>query len=260
MISGAVTNLDTAGAGEAPDADIREPQVILAWALERFSARRIAFCTSFQVDGMAIIDMAWRMDRSLRVVTIDTGRLPAETYEMIDRVRERYGIEVEVTFPRAEDVEPLIQQHGANLFYESEALRGACCEVRKARPLARLLGDFDAWVTGLRRDQAASRTDVSIVEPDLEHGGKTKLNPLAYWTEAQVWEYVREHQVPIHPLYAQGYASIGCAPCTRPITLGEDARAGRWWWEQSELKECGIHFQAGPNGELVTSRLKVSSP
>ena len=236
--------------------DVLEPEAILEWALSAFGSQRLAFLTSFQVDGMAIIDMAWRLDRSIRVATIDTGRLPAETYEMIDRVRDRYGIDVEVTVPDPADVEPLIRQHGVNLFYESEALRVSCCEVRKARPLARLLEGFDAWVTGIRRDQAPSRADVAVVEADLEHGGKVKVNPLAYWTEDQVWQYVRAKNVPTHPLYAQGYASIGCAPCTRPITLGEDPRAGRWWWEQSDLKECGIHFSTNPDGELVASRLR----
>lgn len=239
-----------------PPAELREPGDVLAWALGRFGAGRIAFLTSFQVDGMAILDMAWRLDPSIRVATIDTGRLPPETYEMIDRVRDRYGVLVEVTFPDPMDVEPLVRLHGVNLFYASEGLRAACCEMRKVRPLARLLDSFDAWVTGLRRDQAGSRAEVAVVEPDLQHGGKTKLNPLAHWTEEQVWAYVRAHDVPIHPLYAQGYPSIGCAPCTRPITLGEEPRAGRWWWEQTDLKECGIHFQPGADGRVVATRLK----
>jgi phosphoadenosine phosphosulfate reductase len=257
MTLGTVTKLDLPeAAGEFRRFDIQEPQAILEWALTAFGTRKLAFLTSFQVDGMAIIDMAWRLDKNIRVATIDTGRLPAETYEMIDRVRDRYGIEVEVTFPDPADVEPLVRQNGINLFYESQELRISCCEARKSRPLARLLRDFDAWVTGLRRDQSASRAEVSVVEADLEHGGKIKVNPLAYWTEYQVWEYVRENKVPTHALYAKGYTSIGCAPCTRPIELGEDPRAGRWWWEQSDLKECGIHFTANPDGELVASRLR----
>jgi phosphoadenosine phosphosulfate reductase len=260
MTLGAVTKLDIPESGSVvPRWDVREPQAILEWALSAFGTPKLAFLTSFQVDGMALIDMAWRLDRNIRVATIDTGRLPAETYEIIDRVRDRYGIDVEVTFPDPADVEPLIRQHGVNLFYESEALRASCCDVRKARPLDRLLADFDAWVTGLRRDQSPSRAEIAVVEADLEHGGKVKVNPLAHWAEAQVWEYVRENNVPIHPLYAQGYTSIGCAPCTRPITLGEDPRAGRWWWEQSDLKECGIHFTANPDGELVASRLRKPS-
>jgi phosphoadenosine phosphosulfate reductase len=258
MTLGTVTKFDIPAGGDGPSRlfDVREPEAILEWALTAFGTEKLAFLTSFQVDGMAIIDMAWRLDRNIRLATIDTGRLPAETYEMIDRVRDRYGIDVEVTFPDPADVEPLIRRHGINLFYESEALRVSCCEVRKARPLARLLEGFDAWVTGIRRDQAPSRADAAVVEADLEHGGKVKVNPLAYWTEDQVWEYVRANNVPIHPLYAQGYSSIGCAPCTRPISLGEHPRAGRWWWEQSDLKECGIHFSTNPDGELVASRLR----
>jgi thioredoxin-dependent adenylylsulfate APS reductase len=249
--------LDTPEVGdEVRSFDVHEPQAILEWALNAFGAHKLAFLTSFQVDGMAIIDMAWRLDKNIRVATIDTGRLPPETYEMIDRVRDRYDLEVEVTFPEPADLEPLVRRHGINLFYESKALRIACCEARKSRPLARLLRDFDAWVTGLRRDQSASRADVFIVEADLEHGGKVKVNPLAYWSEYQVWEYVRENDVPAHPLYAHGYTSIGCAPCTRPTQIGEEPRAGRWWWEQSDLRECGIHFSASPDGELVASRLR----
>ena len=175
MTLGTVTKLDIPAAGGPSRLfDVREPEAILEWALSAFGTHKLAFLTSFQVDGMAIIDMAWRLDRNIRVATIDTGRLPAETYEMIDRVRDRYGIDVEVTFPDPADVEPLIRQHGINLFYESEALRVSCCEVRKSRPLARLLEEFDAWVTGLRRDQASSRAEVAVVEADLEHGGRSK--------------------------------------------------------------------------------------
>lgn len=206
---------------------------------------------------MAIIDMAAQISRDIRVVTIDTGRLPAETHEMIDRVRDRYQIDVEVYFPRSEDLEPLVRQHGANLFYESEALRARCCEVRKTLPLNRILQDFDAWVSGLRRDQASTRAAVESVEVDHDHGGVLKINPLAYWTDDQVWAYVQANKVPTHPLYAHGYTSIGCAPCTRAVLPGEDARAGRWWWEQSAFKECGLHFlPMGPDGAASIDRSK----
>jgi thioredoxin-dependent adenylylsulfate APS reductase len=219
----------------------REPQDMLRWALGTFDRERLAVCTSFQVDGMAILDMAWRIDPRVRVFTIDTGRLPAETYAIIDEVRARYGIEVEVYLPDHDEVAAMVSAQGPNLFYRSVPLRLRCCEVRKVHPTRRVLRGLDAWITGLRRDQYATRASVEVVEMDTEHGGIVKVNPLARWTEAQVWDYVKTHDVPVHPLYAQGYTSIGCAPCTRPAAPGESARAGRWWWETDAPKECGMH-------------------
>lgn len=220
----------------------RPPQDVLRWALAAFAPERLAIGTSFQVDGLALLDMAWRLDPRVRVFTIDTGRLPAETYALIDRVRERYGIAVEVYLPDAAAVEALVRRHGVNLFYQAVPLRLACCETRKVRPLQRVLAGLDAWVTGLRRDQGETRRAVRPIEWDAGQGGLVKLNPLAHWTEAEVWAYVRAHDVPTHALYARGYSSIGCQPCTRAVASGEDARAGRWWWERETAKECGIHF------------------
>jgi thioredoxin-dependent adenylylsulfate APS reductase len=218
----------------------RPPQDVLRWALERFGSRA-AICTSFQADGMAILDMAWRIDPSVRVFTIDTGRLPQETYALLDQVREQYGIAIEVYFPDATQVESIVRRHGINLFYRDPQLRLLCCQTRKVLPLKRVLGTLDAWVTGLRRDQAATRAAIHKIEADEEHGGLVKINPLADWTERQVWDYIRTHNVPHHPYYDQGYTSIGCAPCTRPTAPGEDPRAGRWWWENGVEKECGMH-------------------
>jgi phosphoadenosine phosphosulfate reductase len=219
----------------------RGPQEALRWALGAFERERLAVCTSFQVDGMAILDMAWRLDPRVRVFTIDTGRLPPETYAIIEEVRARYGIEVEVYLPDHREVAAMVSAQGPNLFYRSVPLRLHCCEVRKVHPTRRVLRGLDAWITGLRRDQYTSRTSVEVVEVDAAHGGIVKVNPLARWTEAQVWDYVKAHGVPVHPLYSQGYTSIGCAPCTRPVAPGEDARAGRWWWESDAPKECGMH-------------------
>ncbi len=242
-------------AAAARDLAGAEPQEVLHWALATFPRERLALCTSFQVDGMALLDMAWRLDPQVRVFTIDTGRLPAETYALMDQVRERYGIAVEVYFPDAADVEPLVRAEGPNLFYRSVPLRLACCDVRKVRPMQRVLRGLDVWITGLRRDQYQTRAGVEVVEIDTAHGGLVKVNPLAHWTEVQVWNYVRDHDVPTHALYDQGYTSIGCAPCTRPVQPGESARAGRWWWEQDAPKECGMHCTielvgAGPAQEV----------
>jgi thioredoxin-dependent adenylylsulfate APS reductase len=221
--------------------DDQEPQEVLRWALETFAPGRVAICTSFQADGMAILDMAWRIDPNVRVFTVDTGRLTAETYEIIDRVRDHYGMTIEVVSPDARDVEAMVTQHGVNLFKRSVPERLMCCDVRKVKPLVRVLRSLDAWVTGLRRDQWATRSNIRKIELDHDHGGIIKLNPLADWMEDEVWEYIRANDVPYHPLYDHGYKTIGCAPCTRATAPGEDARAGRWWWETSGPKECGMH-------------------
>jgi phosphoadenosine phosphosulfate reductase len=218
-------------------------EALLKWGLDEFG-NSLAIATAFQAEGMVIVDMAARITPHVRVFTLDTGRLPEETYRMIETVRERYSIAVESVAPDAAEIEAMVALHGPNLFYREVALRNLCCQIRKVRPLERKLGGLRAWVAGLRRDQNESRADVRKVE---ENQGKLKLNPLAEWTAAEVSEYILRHDVPMHPLYATGYRSIGCAPCTRAIQPGEDERAGRWWWELDAAKECGIHFS--PEGK-----------
>jgi len=217
---------------------------ILQWALRTYG-NRFAIATSFQKSGMVVLDLAARTGLPFRVFTLDTGRLPEETSCMVDAVRERYGVRVELVSPDPSEVRAMVRQHGPDLFYDGVEFRKLCCEVRKVRPLARKLGELDAWATGLRRDQAETRAAVAkaaIVD------GRVKISPLADWTAAEVEEYIRAHDVPVHPLYARGYKSIGCAPCTRPVMPGEGDRAGRWWWEQEARKECGIHF--APDGSV----------
>ncbi|HVC35073.1 MAG TPA: phosphoadenylyl-sulfate reductase [Chloroflexota bacterium] len=241
MITTDRVTLDEYEAGElAVQYDDQEPAEVIRWAIETFGARA-AICTSFQMDGMAILDMAWRIDPNVRVFTIDTGRLPTETYELIDRVREHYGIQIEVYTPSPALIEPLVRERGVNLFYKSVKNRLTCCEVRKIEPLLRVLDSLDAWITGLRRDQWATRSNIRKIELDHDHGGIVKVNPLADWMEDEVLAYLQERDVPQHPLYSQGYRSIGCAPCTRAVKPGEDPRAGRWWWEKNAPKECGMH-------------------
>jgi thioredoxin-dependent adenylylsulfate APS reductase len=220
--------------------DDQEPEEVLEYAMERWGDR-LAVCTSFQAEGMVLLDMAWRIDPGVRVFTVDTGRLPPETYEIIETVRERYGIEVEVHFPDAARVREMTTRFGPNLFFRAVPARLLCCQVRKVEPIRDALEELDAWVTGLRREQWASRANIRKLEIDHDHGGLAKLAPLADWTIEEVHEYLAEHDVPEHPLYAQGFTSIGCAPCTRPTAEGEDPRAGRWWWETNAPKECGIH-------------------
>jgi thioredoxin-dependent adenylylsulfate APS reductase len=213
---------------------------LLRWSLERFHPR-MAISAAGGVDGLAIIDMAWRIDPRVRVFTLDTGRLPPETYALFEEVRDRYGINVEFEFPDRQQVERMMFVSGPNLMYRSVDDRVQCCEIRKVDPLKRKLATLDAWVSGLRRDQWKTRKNVAKVELDRDHGGIVKLNPLADWSAEDVWDYVRKNDVPYHELFDHGYTSIGCAPCTRAVQPGEDERAGRWWWEQDTDKECGIH-------------------
>ncbi len=218
-----------------------EPQELLAWGIERF-APGIAISTSFQIDSVVLIDMAYELDPEIPVFSVDTGRLPAETLELAERLRARYpGLRLELVEPNAEEVAAMTGKHGVDLFRTAVDLRLLCCNIRKVRPLTKHLHSLDAWITGLRRDQWASRTNIRKVEIDHDHGAVVKLNPLAEWSEEEVWDYVREREVPYHALYDRGYTSIGCAPCTRAIAPGEPSRAGRWWWETNAPKECGMH-------------------
>jgi thioredoxin-dependent adenylylsulfate APS reductase len=234
--------LDDFEAGElSVEFEGQEPWDLLEWALERFGDG-LALSTAFQEGDVALIDMAYRLDPSVRVFSIDTGRLPQETFDLIEALRERYpGLRLELLSPEATQVQRLVDRNGPNLFRQSVELRLLCCNVRKVQPLNRALAGLDAWVTGLRRDQWASRSDIRKVEVDHDHDAIVKLNPLAEWTEDEVWDYLRENDVPVHALYERGYTSIGCAPCTRPVAAGEPVRAGRWWWESDAPKECGMH-------------------
>ena len=218
----------------------RRPEEVLAWAYRTF--RRVAIVASFQAESSVLIHMAASIVDRPEVVTLDTGRLPEETQDLIDRVQRRYPIRLQVEAPDPADVARLVAADGPNLFRRSVELRERCCDVRKVRPLARALEGFDAWVTGLRRDQSARRRRTPVVQTDAVHGGIAKIAPLVGWRRDQVWAYIREHGLDYHALYERGYASIGCAPCTRPIEPGQDERAGRWWWEQSDVKECGLHL------------------
>lgn len=213
---------------------------VLEWAVKTFSPH-IALASSFGAEDVVLIDMLTRIDRNARIFALDTGRLHAETYDVIDAVRERYGISVEVLFPNSDAVEAMVRAHGVNLFYRSVEDRQACCRMRKVEPLGRALAGLDAWITGLRREQAVTRATVRKAEIDTEHGGLVKVNPLADWSGGQVWGYIRAHDVPYNALHDRGYPSIGCAPCTRAVAPGEDPRAGRWWWENAETRECGLH-------------------
>lgn len=224
---------------------------ILTWAVGKFHPRLTLSASFGAPEGMVLIDMLHKVDPATRVFVLDTGRLHSGTYDLIDRVRDRYDKQIEVVFPNAESVETLVREKGMNGFYESVENRKACCGVRKVEPLRRHLAGFDAYITGLRRDQNLNRADTRKVAVDPAHGGLVKISPLADWTHERVLEYVGEHQVPIHRLHKEGFPSIGCEPCTRAIKPGEDIRAGRWWWESDGIKECGLHVQEEADGSGI---------
>lgn len=226
-------------------------QEILTWAIKNFHPRLVLSASFGGPEGMVLVDMMHKIDRSSRVFLLDTGRLHQATYDLVDRVRDRYEKRVEVVFPRNEDVEAMVAEKGHNLFYESQENRKLCCRLRKVEPLRRYLADADAYVSGLRRDQNANRAATRKVEFDEAAGGIVKLNPLADWTHEDVSRYVEQHQVPVNRLHRQNYPSVGCEPCTRAVKLGEDPRAGRWWWENDDTRECGIHIGEEEGGSGI---------
>jgi phosphoadenosine phosphosulfate reductase len=219
-----------------------DPSAVVKWAAERFGAR-IAVASSFSVEDCVVIDLLHKASNGhARVFALDTGRLHDETYLTAERVRMKYDLEIQWMFPQREAVEGLIRAKGLYSFRDSLDNRHECCGIRKVEPLGRALGELDAWITGLRRDQSVTRTEAAEIEVDAAHGGMTKVNPLIGWSMEQVRAYAKANAVPVHPLHDKGFPSIGCAPCTRAIQPGEHPRAGRWWWEDPENKECGIHL------------------
>lgn len=218
---------------------------ILKWGFEKYGDKMV-LASSFGAEDVVLIDMMCNINRNLtRVFTLDTGRLNQETYDLIDKIRKKYDIKVDAYFPNASDVEKMVANKGMNLMYESVENRKLCCNLRKVEPLKRALKQFDCWITGLRREQSATRNKILKIEVDTLNNNITKLNPLADWTNDEIWKYIRKNKVPYNELHDRGYPSIGCEPCTRAIKEGEDPRAGRWWWENDTHKECGLHWKEG---------------
>lgn len=224
-------------------------QQLIEYALKTYKDK-VAIASSFSAEDVVLIDIAVKVGSEVgitpRIFTLDTGRLNQETYEVMDKIKEKYQIDIEVYFPKTEDVEKMVMEYGFNLFYKSLELRQLCCKIRKIEPLNRAFKSLDAWICGLRREQSITRADIKNVEYEkrvIDGVEKqiVKFNPLVDWTEKQVWDYIKENNVPYNVLYDRGYTSIGCAPCTRPTRKIEDIRAGRWWWEDPEHKECGLH-------------------
>lgn len=219
----------------------KSPQDILQLALERHDNIGISFSGA---EDVVLVDMALKIRKNVQVFSLDTGRLHAETYRFIEKVREHYGIAIEVMSPQAEAVQKLVREKGLFSFYQDD--HKECCGIRKIEPLRRKLLTLDAWITGQRRDQSpGTRTSIPVVQDDRAFSRPnetlTKYNPLANWTSQQVWEYIRSHDVPYNELHDRGFISIGCEPCTRPTGPGQHEREGRWWWEEATKKECGLH-------------------
>jgi phosphoadenosine phosphosulfate reductase len=223
-------------------------QLLKRVALEHSPA---ALASSLSAEDMVITDAVLRNKLGIEIFTLDTGRLHADTLNVITAIRERYAYKLRVFRPDPAAVSEYVTNFGRDAFYQSVDLRKSCCHIRKVEPLERALAGKKAWITGQRREQAATRADLKIQERDAARG-IAKFNPLADWSEGEVWEYVRGRDVPYNALHDQGYRSIGCAPCTRPTVSGENVRAGRWWWEPQQVQECGLHLT--PDGRLARAK------
>jgi phosphoadenosine phosphosulfate reductase len=219
---------------------IESAKSIVEAAIGEFG-QSLAVLTSFQREGVVIVDLALQACSQIPVMTIDTGRLPRGTLEMIDRIEQRYGIGVERIVPAPAEVAAMVESHGRDLFYEDVSLRRLCCDIRKVRPVALRMRGVAAYFTGIRRSQSGNRAGVAVVD---RTGSPAKISPLADWSPEDVASYTLERGLPEHPLYAAGYTSIGCDPCTRAVQAGEEERAGRWWWETDAARECGLFFSA----------------
>ena len=229
--------------------DDATPLEVMDFVLERFVGQ-ITIACSLSAEDCMLVDLAAKTGRPFRSFVLDTGRLHEETYQTLEALRKKYGISIDVYSPNATAVESLTGQKGMFSFYESIENRHECCGIRKLEPLKRALSNVDAWVVGLRSAQSVTRTGIGKFMLDAGNGGITKISPLARTTEEELYQYIKENDVPLHPLHSQGYPSIGCAPCTRAIEKGEDIRAGRWWWENPEHKECGLHGTSATQSAL----------
>ncbi len=216
-----------------------EPQEVIKYFVEKFKDK-IALSSSLGAEDQVLTQMLTSVTNDAHIFTLDTGRLFAETYELIDRTSKKYKTNLKIYFPQAEAVQTMVQTKGINLFYDSIENRKECCYIRKMEPLKRAFVGLEAWICGLRAEQSVTRTNVQIVEWD-ENNNILKINPLAKWSEKDVWDYIKEKGIPYNPLHDKGFPSIGCQPCTRAILPGEDVRAGRWFWENPDTKECGLH-------------------
>ena len=224
--------------------DLKTPQEVLKWAFDNLHPK-LAKASSFGAEDVAVIDMMMKINPKARIFTLDTGRLNQETYDVMDQIRNKYNVNIEIMFPDQNEVEQMVRVNGMNLFYQSIGNRKLCCGIRKVHPMNKMLGTLDGWITGLRNDQTQNRADAKKIEIDDQHNGIIKINPIVDWNWEQTWDYIKTNNVPYNKLHDKGYPSIGCEPCTRSIKPGEPLRAGRWWWETDPEKECGLHADHG---------------
>ena len=238
------TDLRTATTQELNDRYGQLPTTALVKLVASDFAGSIAFANSFGIEDVVLQHLLLPWLPQVAVFVLDTGRLPEETYAVIERWLKEFNLPVQMFHPEAEALSTFTQEHGPNAFYRSVQLRQQCCAVRKLAPLQRALADKDAWFTGLRRGQSAYREATAVF--DRDGAGRLKVSPLAAWTDAEVWSYAHEHRLPYNALYQQGYPSIGCSPCSRAVAPGDDPRSGRWWWEDTSHKECGLHLRRDP--------------
>ena len=215
------------------------PQEVISFFLSNYPDK-IAFATSLGIEDQVITEMIVSTNKSIKIFTLDTGRLFQETYDLIQKTNSRYKINIEIYFPDTRQVEKMVKEKGINLFYESIENRKLCCHVRKIESLKRVINNFDFWITGLRKKQSEIRANDKLIEWD-KINGLIKVNPLIKWTEKDVWNYIKEKNIPYNSLHNKGFKSIGCVPCTRAVEDSEDSRSGRWWWENDGHKECGLH-------------------
>lgn len=227
ILKGNAQNLDSEG--------------LLHYVLDKFD-KKVALASSFSAEDQVITDMLCKITKTPAIFTLDTGRLPQETYDVIEETRKEYNVKIQMMFPNYKQVEKMVTEHGPNLFYNSVENRKLCCRIRKVEPLKRALDGLDGWICGLRIEQSATRQELEKIEWD-DGFELIKINPLADWTTEQVWQYIKNNNVPYNKLHDEGYPSIGCAPCSRAVKKGQDIRSGRWWWEQPEHKECGLHLK-----------------
>ncbi|MFH2142560.1 MAG: phosphoadenylyl-sulfate reductase [Bacteroidota bacterium] len=219
----------------------KKPEEIINYISQKYSGR-VAFSTSLGLEDQALTDMIVKTGKPVKIFTLDTGRLFPETYDLIHKTNKRYNLNIDIYFPDYKDVEKMTGKKGINLFYESVENRKLCCHIRKIVPLQRALAGSEIWISGLRREQSVTRENNQLVEWD-EKFKIIKVNPLLNWSLKEVWDYIKENNVPYNPLHDKNFPSIGCQPCTAPVEKGEDIRKGRWWWEDSSGKECGLHLK-----------------
>lgn len=240
MMTNFIMSKFTAAQIQQLNESLKTPQEVLKWSLDNLHPR-LALASSFGAEDVVVIDMMMKINPKSRIFTLDTGRLNQETYDVMDEIRKKYNVNIEVMFPDQNEVEQMVRVNGLNLFYDSVGNRKLCCGIRKVHPLNRILSTLDGWITGLRADQTEVRSNANKLELDEQHNGIMKINPIIEWTWEQTWDYIKKNDIPYNKLHDKGFPSVGCEPCTRAIKSGEPLRAGRWWWESDSQKECGLH-------------------